>query len=165
MSDLDVLPFRAIQAGYLPELGDGSERIALEGGAGRYRAGIQNVSHMVTATYVTFGEEYDLLMGFWRKMRRLGGGPFLVDLPIDTSTPRRYTAYFIPGSARPIPIGGGAWNITFQMEVQSLAEFDNEDLDYWAQLIMLMTIYGSLPAAKEILDLLYKLVNQDLPHG
>lgn len=164
MSDMDVMPFRAIQAGYGAELGDGSQRIGLDGGAGRYRAGLEGVTHMVNATYAEFGENYDLLMGFWRKMRRIGGGPFQVDLCIDTHTPRRYTAYFIPGSARPLPMGGGGWSVTFQMEVLSLAEFDNPDLDYWASLVTLLVIYGSMPAAQEILNLLDKLVNEDLPH-
>ncbi|MFE0784097.1 hypothetical protein, partial [Serratia bockelmannii] len=62
---------------------------------------------MVSVTFVMFGEEYDILMGFWRNMRRMGGGPFYADLVIDSSESRRYVAYFLPGSARPMPIGGG----------------------------------------------------------
>lgn len=164
MSDLPVMPFRAIQAGYAAELGDGSQRIALDGGPGRYRAGLSSMPHTVNATYAEFGEDYDLLMGFWRNMRRQGGGPFQVDLCIDTHTPRRYTAYFMPGTARPTPVGGGVWSVTFQMEIESLPEFEDPDLDYWASLVTLLIIYGSLPAAKEILNLLAKLVNEDLPH-
>ncbi|ADP17335.1 hypothetical protein AXYL_04015 [Achromobacter xylosoxidans A8] len=165
MTDIPVLPFRPIQAGYAPALGDGSQRIALEGGSGRYRAGVQSMAHTLQATYVVFGEEYGLLMGFWRKMRRIGGGPFYADLTIDSSLSNRYVAHFIPGSARPVPIGGDGWTVTFQLEVESLPEFDDETLDYWGAILTLFAIYGSLPAIKEMMNLLAKLVNEDLPHA
>ncbi|MCS3505019.1 hypothetical protein [Achromobacter sp. JUb104] len=165
MSNFPVMPFRPLQAGYGPNLGDGSQRISLEGGSGRYRAGVQGAPHMVPVTYVVFGEEYDVLMGFWRNMRRLGGGPFYADLIIDSSTSRRYVAHFMPGTARPVPIGGNGWTVTFQLEVDSLPEFDDATLDYWGSLVTMLSIYGSVPAAKEILDLLSKLVNEDLPYA
>ncbi|WP_175129160.1 hypothetical protein [Achromobacter piechaudii] len=165
MSDFPVMPFRPVLAGYAPVLGDGSQRIGVEGGSGRYRAGVQNASHMVAVTYVVFGEEYDMLMGFWRNMRRLGGGPFYADLVIDGSTSRRYVAHFMPETARPVPIGGGGWTVSFQLEVDSLPEFDDADLDYWGSLVMMLSIYGSIPAAKEILNLFAKLANEDLPHA
>lgn len=164
MSDFPVMPFRPVQAGYTPALGDGSQRIGLDGGSGRYRAGVQGAPHLVAVTYVVFGEEYDVLMGFWRSMRRLGGGPFHADLVIDSSTSRRYVAHFMPETARPVPIGGGGWSVSFQLEVDTLPEFDDADLDYWGSLVMMLAIYGSVPAAKEILSLLAKLVNKDLPH-
>ena len=164
MSNFPVMPFRPVQAGYAPNLGDGSQRIGLEGGSGRYRAGVQGAAHMLPVTYVVFGEEYDVLMGFWRNMRRLGGGPFYADLVIDSSTSRRYVAHFMPGTARPVPIGGTGWTVTFQLEVDSLPEFDDADLDYWGSLVTMLAVYGSLPAAKEILNQLAKLVNEDLPH-
>ena len=164
MSDFPVMPFRPVQAGYAPALGDGSQRIGLEGGSGRYRAGVQGAPHIVAVTYVVFGEEYDVLMGFWRNMRRLGGGPFHADLVIDSSTSRRYVAHFMPETARPVPIGGGGWSVSFQLEVDTLPEFDDADLDYWGSLVNMLAVYGSLPAAKEILSLLAKLVNEDLPH-
>ncbi|MFE0843404.1 hypothetical protein [Achromobacter insolitus] len=165
MTDLPVLPVRPVQAGYAPVLGDGSQRIALDGGPGRYRAGLQGMAHMVSVTFVMFGEEYDILMGFWRNMRRMGGGPFYADLVIDSSESRRYVAYFLPGSARPMPIGGGGWTVSFQLEVDALPEFDDETLDYWGALVMMLSIYGSIPAAREIMNLLAKLVNEDLPHA
>jgi len=165
MTDFLVMPFRPVVAGYVPSLGDGSQRIALEGGSGRYRAGPQGAPHMVSATYVVFGEEFDLLMGFWRDMRRVGGGPFYADLVIDSSTSRRYVAHFMPGEARPSPLGGNGWAVTFQLEVDSLPEFDDETLDYWGSLVLMIAIYGSIPAAREIMTLLAKLANEDFPHA
>ncbi|MGV2906464.1 hypothetical protein [Achromobacter sp. AGC25] len=120
---------------------------------------------MVSATYVVFGEEFDLLMGFWRDMRRVGGGPFHADLVIDSSSSRRYVAHFMPGEARPSPLGGNGWAVTFQLEVDSLPEFDDETLDYWGSLVLMIAIYGSVPAAREIMNLLAKLANEDLPHA
>lgn len=165
MTDLPVMPFRAVQAGYAPVLGDGSQRIALEGGSGRYRAGAMGMAHTVSATYVASGLEYDLLMGFWRKMRRRGGGPFFADLAIDTSSLRRYQVHFMPGNVRPVPIGGGVWTVTFQMEVDALPEFDDEDLDFWAQMLKFVEIYGSIQAAFEAFKLLERLVNKDWPNA
>jgi len=70
----------------------------------------------------------------------------------------------MPETARPVPIGGGGWSVSFQLEVDTLPEFDDADLDYWGSLVMMLAIYGTIPAAKEMLDLLAKLVNEDLPH-
>lgn len=165
MTDLLVMPFRAVQAGYAPALGDGSQRIALEGGGGRYRAGAQAMAHLVNATYVVAGQEYDLLMGFWRAMRRQGGGPFHVDLVLDASVTRRYTAHFLPQTAQPRPIGGMVWTVTFQLEVETLPEFEDPDLDFWAQMLKFVEIYGSIRGAFEAFNHLEKLVNEDLPHA
>lgn len=84
---------------------------------------------------------------------------------IDSSESRRYVAHFVPGGARPVPIGGGVWTVSFQLEVDALPEFEDETLDYWGSLVMMLAIYGNVAAAKEILNLLAKLVNEDLPHA
>ncbi|GAB3081200.1 hypothetical protein GCM10027287_17600 [Bordetella muralis] len=55
--------------------------------------------------------------------------------------------------------------VAAMLEVDAIPEYDAGEWDYWATLIMLLMIYGSLPAAKEVLNLLNKLVNEDLPHA
>ncbi|MGV2894162.1 hypothetical protein ACNPPY_00070 [Achromobacter sp. AGC78] len=159
-----VLPFQPIQAGYGIQPGDGTQRIALDGGSGRYRAGLRGTPHMVTATYALFGEEYDAFMGFMRNVERAGGEPFEADLVIDGSRKRRYVTHFMPGSAR-VSVSGDVFTVSVSLEVDRLQEYDDADLDYWGSLVMMLAVYGSIPAAKEILDLLAKLVNEDLPHA
>ncbi|CAB3680508.1 hypothetical protein [Achromobacter kerstersii] len=159
-----VLPFLPIQSGYGVKPGDGTQRIALDGGSGRYRAGLRGTPHMITATYALFGEEYDAFMGFLRNIERAGGEPFQADLVIDGTRKRRYVAHLIPGSAS-ASISGNVFTVSVTLEVDRLPDYDDATLDYWGSLVMMLAIYGSIPAAKEILDLLAKLANEDLPHA
>lgn len=159
------LPFLPLQEGYSVQFGDGTQRIALDGGPARYRAGVQGNPNTVTALWRLRDDKYSLFMGFYRACKAQGGGPFEVDLKIDGYEERRYDAYFLPGSVRLVSKAGRFFTVAATLEVDALPEFDGGDLDYWASLIMLLAIYGSIPAAREILNLLAKLVNEDLPHA
>lgn len=159
------IPFCPTQAGYSATFGDGTKRIELDGGSGRYRAGVRGSSDTVEATWVLRGEDYSVFMGFVRRNEREGGQSFYIDLSLDSHEMVQYEAHFIPGSLKLVSRRGAAFTVAATLEVLALDEFDGGDLDYWATLIMLLAIYGSIPAAREILNLLAKLVNEDLPHG
>jgi len=165
MADIEKIPFCPRQAGFDASFGDGSSSISLEGGSDRYQPGPDNQSDRVNSVWVLRGQNYSAFMGFWRKMRRRGGGPFLIDLSLQSHEMVEYMAYFVPKSLKLISRQGVVFTVSAQMEVLAQAEFDDESLDYWASLVTLLVIYGSIPAANEILSLLQKLVNEDLPHA
>lgn len=165
MANFEKIPFCPTQASFAAEFGDGSLSIALEGGSGRYRAGPENQADAVNVTWVLEGERYSSLMGFWRNMRRLGGGPFLIDLSLHSHEMVEYQAYFVPRTFRLVARQGRIFTVAAQLQVLAKPEFDDATLDYWGSLVMMLAIYGSIPAAKEILNLLAKLVNEDLPHA
>lgn len=158
------LPYRPLQAGYGTDFGDGTESIALDGGSGRYRAGVEGNSHIVTASFGLQAENYSAFMGFWRARKR-DAQPFEVDLQIDEHELKRYVAHFVPKSLRLASVSGDVFTLAVKLEVDTLPEYDQETLDYWASLVMFLSIYGSFAAAREIMDLLAKLANQDLPYA
>lgn len=164
-TDKFKMPFCPAQAGYSAEFGDSTLRIKLDGGSGRYRAGVSGNSDTVTATWILKGDEYSAFMGFVRNQRRSGGVPFLIDLPLESHELVEYEANFVPGSVRLVSKNATIFIVSASIEVLSKLEFEDDDLDYWSSLVMMLAIYGSIPAAQEILNLLAKLVNEDLPHG
>ncbi|WP_454674837.1 hypothetical protein [Achromobacter pestifer] len=159
------IPFRPAQAGYSAAFGDGTESIQLAGGSGRYRAGVQGNSDTVNASWVLVGDDYSAFMGFVRNYWREGPQSFLIDLSLDSHEMEEYEAYFVPRTLKLVSRQGRTYTVSSSLEVLALAKFEDADLDYWGSLIMLLVIYGSIPAAREILNLLAKLVNEDLPHG
>ncbi|WP_286938881.1 hypothetical protein [Achromobacter sp. UBA4530] len=165
MNNLQKMPFRPAQAGYAAEFGDGTLRVTLDGGASRYRARISGNSDTVTATWVLRGEQYSAFMGFVRNQRRSGSVSFLIDLPLQSHESVEYEAAFVPRTVRLVSKTAAVFTVAASLEVFSKQEFDDADLDYWASLVMMLAIYGSIPAAREILNLLAKLVNEDLPHA
>lgn len=158
------LPYRPLQAGYSVDFGDGTESISLDGGSGRYRAGIQGSAHIVPASFGLQAEDYSAFMGFWRARKR-DAQPFEVDLQIDEHELKRYVAHFVPKSLRLASVSGDVFTVSVKLEVDTLPEYDEETLDYWASLVMFLSIYGSFAAAREIMNLLAKLSNEDLPHA
>lgn len=157
------LPFKPVQAGYSVGFGDGTQRISLEGGSGRYRQGVSDNTHSVQAVWVLADENYSAFMGFVRNMRRAGGGQFEVDLVLDECRMLPYRAHFVPGSVRLVSKVGRAHTVSAELEVE--ADFGHEDpsLDYWGAAIIVLSFYGSVPAAREILNRLEILVNKDWP--
>lgn len=164
MADLQKMPFCPAQAGYSADFGDGTLRVQLDGGSSRYRAGVSGNSDTVAATWILKGEEYSAFMGFVRNQKRGGSAPFLIDLPLQSHEFVEYEAAFVPRSVRLVSKTAAVFTVSASLEVFSKLEFDDADLDYWASLVMMLVIYGSIPAAREILNLLAKLVNEDLPH-
>lgn len=160
-----LLPFCPLKAGYSADIGDGTMRTPLDGGPGRYRATLADEPHMVSATWRLRDEKYSMFMGFVRNYRRSGAEAFEIDLRLETHRTERYVANFVPGSIRLVGKDGRFYTVSATLEVQPLPGLQDGDLDYWGSLIMMLTIYGSVAAAREILNLLAKLVNEDLPHA
>jgi len=59
---------------------------------------------------------------------------------------------------------GPSFLVSAELEVLALPEFTDADLDYWRSVVSLLIIYGGYAQAMEVLNLLDKLVNEDLPH-
>ncbi|WP_156523234.1 hypothetical protein [Bordetella ansorpii] len=159
------IPFQPLKAGYGGEPAFGVSRIELAGGPGRYRATPEPQEHMLTASWLLQEHEYSAFMGFVRSVARTGGAPFLADLIIDDAAVREYAARIVPGTLRLVSIAGNVYTVSAQLEVESLPEVRDPSTDYWASVILFLAVYGSVAAAREVWDLLAKLVNEDLPHG
>lgn len=159
-----LLPFCPLQAGYTASFDDGVSRIALAGGRGRYRVGMVGNSTSVNATWALRDEKYSIFMGFYRNWSRTAQ-KFEVDLKLDSHQRKRYSASFIPGSVQLVSKSGRIYRVSAQLEVLPLPEFSDADLDYWWSVLQLFIIYGSYEVALQVLNLLAKLVNEDLPHA
>ncbi len=159
-----LLPFLPLHAGFTAAFDDGVGRIALAGGRGRYRVEMQGNSNQVNATWALREENYSLFMGFYRDWTRTAS-MFEVDLKLDSHQIKRYTASFIPGSVQLVSKSGRIYRVSAQLEVLPLPEFSDADLDYWWSVLQLFIIYGNYETALQVLNLLAKLVNEDLPHA
>lgn len=157
-------PYRPLQVGYGVEFGDGTQSIALEGGSSRYRAGVEGNAHVVSASFGLEGEDYSAFLGFWRAKKR-DVEPFEIELQIDGHELRRYVARFVPRTLRLTGVSGNVFTLTVKLEVETLPEYEDETLDYWSSLVTMLAIYGSIPAAREIMNLFATLANEDLPHA
>lgn len=157
-----VLPICPLQAGYSVEPDDGVQAVKLDGGSSRYEivsqgnAGIVNVSWNLTAG------QYDLLKGFHRVWLRTLE-PFLAGLIIESSVMELHESRFVPNSFRLTGKNGGAYSVSARLEVIPLDIYLDPETDPGEALVMLNKIYG--PQAGLALNLLEKLVNQDLPHA
>lgn len=158
------LPFKPIEAGYAFQPGDGTQSVQLEGGSGRYRSVVQDNSSRVNCSWALVGDEYSRFMGFWRNAGRGGGWPFEVSLVLDCAEARWYRAMFVPQSLNAVP-QGGVWIVSAQLEVEPLPEFSDPSLDYWGSLILMLSLYGDVPAVREVLNLFAELANEDLPNA
>lgn len=159
-----LLPFCPLAAGYTASFDDGVSRIALAGGQGRYRVEMAGNSTSVNATWALRAENYSLFMGFYRDWSRTAA-MFEVDLKLDSHQIKRYTASFIPGSVQLVSKNAKIYRVSAQLEVLPLPEFSDADLDYWWSVLQLFIIYGSYETVLQVLNLLAKLVNEDLPHA
>lgn len=159
------IPFCPTQASYSVTFGDGISSIQLDGGSARYRAGVQGNAHTVDVNWVLTGQDYALFMGFVRNYQRSGAQAFDIDLSLDSHEMTTYVAHFVPRTLKLVSRRGSVFTVAATLEVLPRQEFEDGSLDYWASLVMLLVIYGSLPAAQEILNLLDKLANEDLPHA
>lgn len=158
-----LLPFKPIADGYGAQFIDGVGRIQLPGGKGRYRVESIGNSTQVTLTWFLLGEDYSLFLGFYRSWSSTAE-LFEIDLILDSHEPRRYAASFIPKTLRLVEKKGAGFLVAADLEVMALPEFTDADLDYWRSAVAIMIIYGGYAQAMEVLNLLDKLVNEDLPH-
>lgn len=136
---------------------NGSEvlRTKLDGGLGRYRVDILNASRQLSCQWTVGPNDYQYLQSFYSVVK---GAGFLVDLYMDAGVLTEHTAHFMPDSFGLVSQSGLTFVVGAQLEVEPI---DNSEYDQ--SLIDLIDIYGSSDAAIEVLNLLEKLVNVDLP--
>ena len=104
-----------------------------------------------------------MFMGFYRDWSATAE-LFQVDLTLHSHEMKRYTASFVPKSLQLVERHGAHFLVSAELEVLALPEFTDADLDYWRSVVLLLIIYGGYTRAMEVLNLLDKLVNEDLPH-
>ena len=145
------------QAGY--SVLDGTEvlRQQLDGGMGRYRVDILNATRTVNCKWTVGPYDYQYLRSFYNVVNATAA-TFLIDLYLDAPVLTEHEAKFLPGTMQLAENKGMSFTVSCQMEVTPI---DTSEFD--AAFIELLAIYGSRQNVSEILNLLEKLVNVDLP--
>lgn len=147
------------QSGYSVSVGQETISTKLDGGASRFRVDILNASSDVTCSWTVGQDNYEYLRMFYLVNIKNGNEPFLIDLILDSPTPTQYTARFIPGTWGLTGQRGHTYTVGCQLEIEAI----EHDYEYDETVIWLVSEYGSLCKALEILNLLYKLVDIDMP--
>jgi hypothetical protein len=91
-------PFVPVSAGYTAELATGVRAIIVDGGRPRERLEFVGTTRPVTASYVLYQDKYDLMLGYFRKWERAGGGPVQFKLMLDSMRVEDYVGGFVAGS-------------------------------------------------------------------
>lgn len=145
------------QASY--SVNDGSEvvRTQLDGGAGKYRLDILNATRIINCQWTVGPDNFRYLRAFYNVLHRLSE-PFKCDLYLDYPTLTEHDCWFIPDTFKLASQQGLTFVVTAQLEV---VPTDNPDEDL--SLVEIMDSYESVEEANQILNLLEKLVNVDLP--
>ena len=102
--------------------------------------------------------------GFYREWKWHCCVVLEIDLVLDSHEVKRYSASFVPKSLKLVEKRGPSFLVSAELEVYALPEFTDADLDYWRSVVFLVIIYGGHDQAMKVLNLLDKLVNEDLPH-
>ena len=97
-------------------------RVALDGGAGRYRLDVLNGTFLVDVNYQCDLNSYDYLLAFYRTVSGHGTIPFQTNLILDTAGINTYTAQFIPNSIKLISIQGYTYTVSAQLEVWAMPD-------------------------------------------
>lgn len=132
-------------------------RVALQGGAGRYRRDILNGSKLVNVTWTIGPADYDYLQMFYRVATYRAGEPFRIDLLIGESNLTEHDARFIPGTFQLQSQRGLTFTVSAQLEVTA----KQYDYAYEDSLISITGSYGNFESADSVLNQLEKLVNVD----
>lgn len=114
---MDKLLLCPTAAGYSAQQNPSTLSVALDGGAGRYRADILNASFLVNVLWVCDQEKYDYLSAFERTATKRGSLPFLIDLILDDSELIEHEARFVPGSYRLAQVDGVVYRVEAVLEV------------------------------------------------
>lgn len=140
---------------YTATFGDGIFRAEVASGASRQRLDQIGAPWIVDIALYLDPEDYAYFGSFWRGAIGNGALSFLIDLRLDDSGMREYTAKFIKGSASMSPRGPNGI-VQGQLEVKQIrpnTEFDEA-------VVMLRRLYGN--RSDIVLNKLAILVNEDL---
>lgn len=137
------LELQAEASGYSSTPGASSLSAILDGPAGHHRPDYEGAPTLVSLNWLLSPEEYQYLRAFWRTATSMGAEPFLVDLIMSEGVVREHVARFVPGSMQLSTVLGEAFGVRVIAEAQPAFEL----------------------ATSELLDLLARLVNVDLPES
>jgi hypothetical protein len=151
-----TLQLTPVQQGQSARMPDGVIYTQLEGGAGRYRADLENSARFVTLRFVLTGEQYQYLQAFLRTTR---GAAFFMPLYTDNSNAATHTVRVIPNTLSVQAPRGGAYIVEFEVEAEQVAAI----ADFDAAIIFLFELYDSPTEPAAIVNLFDELANVSLP--
>lgn len=154
---MEKLQLRPDTQGYSVQDGEDVIAIELDGGAGRYIRDKWGSTSRVSVTWTLLPAQHQYLRAFYNTTIQKGALPFLCDLILDDPTPVEHVCRIVPKTMTLGSQQGFAYISSCTLEVEPIA-IDSE-LD--ETLVMLYGEYGD--GAYDILNLLEKLVNVDLP--
>lgn len=149
---LDMTPD---QDGYGVQRGTNFNEIQTGAGNSRIRRTSKNAEHIVTVTWTTDKDGYDLLQAFYRlwEQQEPKIEHFVLDLILDTHDLLPYRCYFVAGGApNLVSVSGFCYKVSAQLRVR--AKISNKDQDE-------MIVLGVL----DLTNILAQLVNEDLPNA
>lgn len=146
------------QSGYSVAVGEEIVSTKLSGGASRSRLDILNAANTVTCSWTVGPDNYKYLRQFYVVNVKNGGEQFTIDLILDDYIPTEYKAKFVANTWALQSQRGHTYTVSAQLEIEAI----DYDFEYDETIIMLISEYGSMQNANEILNLLNKLVNYDL---
>ena len=114
---LPVLLLPPDQSSYAVQDGHQTVSTELDGGAGRYRADMQNASFKLNVQWTCDLTNFNYLKAFYRTAVAFGSLPFNIDLMVDSGGMQTYTAYFIPDTFQLQQQQGFTWVVVAQLEV------------------------------------------------
>lgn len=147
-----------LQSGYSFNPAQNMYEQALLGGFARQRAMFVNNTHLVNTSVLLENKgKQQYFWAFWRR-HTLQPNPFLWRLITDSAEMQTHECQFVANSISVSEREGKIYSVSFQIRCKPLnnsdSEFDQEIIDVWES--------GS---GLDLLNLLEKLVNQDMPNA
>ena len=146
---------RPLQRGYTPEPANNLLEQALMGGFARQRVQFVNNVHNVTASVLLSEKiKQQYFWAFWNSHQK-NPRPFLWRLIVDETSVATYVCQFIADSIQVGERDGKVYSVSFGLRLKpnnTSSDFDQTIIDLWES--------GD---PRKLLNLLEKLVNEDLP--
>lgn len=140
------------QASYSVQDGEETIRVALDGGAGRFRRDILDATSRVRCTWLLTVAGYEYMRAFYKTATKSCSLPFLIDLQMDqVDGLTEHTVHFIPGTMKLTKVAGLSYVVEADLEVVP----DIEDEAYNLILIMAFEEFGD--DRQSFLDLVNEL--------
>ncbi len=146
------------QEGYSIDDGQAVLMAKLNSGPSRFRLDMLGAPLVISISLMLEPYQYQYWRAFYRSTITRGSLPFLLDLVVEDQAVDEYQVQIMPGTLR-TSIRGTVHIVEFQVEAKTAQDDPEED----ATILMLYDLYGV--EAADILNLLAKLANVDLPHG
>lgn len=155
---MDSFALCPLQSGYQPAPANTVLEQALSAGFARQRVDFISSVSMVSASVMLASKAHaQYFWAFWRKHAQYAPQPFLWKLMVDDVVMTSYQCQFVPDSIQVGSRNGVIYSVSFTVRCKAKpfdAEFDQAIIDAWAG--------GN---GFEMINLLEKLVNEDLPNA